>query len=231
VIIIDLLKDGELHLGCPIFKPLKQHLGREISVRLVQVRGRVVDYLSGVMGPLVYLNALWPAEEGFLPPHFRHNRPNSRRLLLLVEFRRNTIGGKSSTGCMSETPFPIPRSGLRRASDNIDVKSLALEVVSEVILYLSTSMSDSCPLSASSIAVSITRTGESIVSSIARVPTTKSNPSVARGDLIAGLGQSLENARASDIQSNSIGHGILRFGYTAISVPVTASTSLGSCAK
>jgi hypothetical protein len=126
------------------------------------VRARVVGYLSRVMGSLVYmnrmrhtryLNSLWPAEVRRVspPPCLRYNlledRPNSRRLLLLVEFRPNTLDGKSSTGRMSSPPslFHAVRCGVQVT--NIDVKPLALEVVSEIILGLSMSVSDSCPLS------------------------------------------------------------------------------------
>ena len=61
-------KDGELHLGSRNFSHSNS---REISGSLVQVRARVVNYLSGVIGPLLYinwicqiryLNALWPVE-------------------------------------------------------------------------------------------------------------------------------------------------------------------------
>lgn len=114
--------------------------------------------------------------KGFLPPCLRYSlledRPNSRRLLLLVEFRPNTLDGKSSTGRMSSPPslFHAVRCGVQVT--NIDVKPLALEVVSEIMLGLSMSVSDSCLLSASSIVVGITRTGEAIVSSTTQVPAT-----------------------------------------------------------
>jgi hypothetical protein len=64
---------------------------------------------------------------------------------------------------------------------------------------------------------------EAIVSSTARVATTEPNPSVVQGDLIADLGQPLEYARVSVIQSDSIGHGMLCFGYIALSAADAAS--------
>jgi len=102
--------------------------------------------------------------QGFLQSCLRHksleNRPNSRRLLLLAEFHWNTLDGKSSTGRISKNLLAIPRSCIRCVSNNNDAKLLTLEGVSEIILNLSMSMSDGYPLSASSIAVSITGTGK-----------------------------------------------------------------------
>ena len=46
--------DGELHLGCRDFSN-----SREISGSLMQVRARVVNYLSGVIGPLLYMNWMY----------------------------------------------------------------------------------------------------------------------------------------------------------------------------
>jgi hypothetical protein len=107
----------------------------------VQVRARVVNYLSAVIGPLLYMN--WMCQpilerfvagrsaQGFLRRCLRHksleNRPNSPRLLLLAEFHWDTLDGKSSTGRISKNLLAIPRSRIRCVSNNSDAKSLTLE--------------------------------------------------------------------------------------------------------
>jgi hypothetical protein len=129
-----------------------------------------------VPGPVLERFVAGRSAKGFFPPCLCHNlpedRPNSRRLPLLVKFRPNTLDDKSSTGYMS-SPFSLFHAVRYDVqATNIDVKPLAFKVVSEIILGLSMLVSDSCPLSAFSIAVGISRTAEGIVSSTARVPAT-----------------------------------------------------------
>jgi len=162
--------DGELHLGCRDFSN-----SREISGSLMQVRARVVNYLSGVIGPLLYmnwmyetryLNALSTVEVCRVSCSHASDKSHSRTAQIAggffcwPEFHWNTLDGKSSTGRISKNLLAIPRSRIRYASNNSDAKSLTQEGVSEVIPNLSMSMSDGCPLSASSIAVGIIGTGK-----------------------------------------------------------------------
>jgi hypothetical protein len=92
------------------------------------------------------------------------SRPERWRLRALDLSHCMTLDGTSFTGCLSNDVLDDGRCAIRRASDRRDAKPLIDDGVSEIMLNLFMSISESCPFSDSSIKVGIVRTVEVLVS-------------------------------------------------------------------